>query len=202
MRALVTGGAGFIGSHLVDALVEQGHQVAVIDNLSTGREENLAGAVSSGAVLHRIDIQEGERVREQMAADPPEVVFHLAAQIDVRRSVADPGFDARTNVEGTINLLETAREVGVKRFVFSSTGGAIYGETDQLPSPETLPPKPEAPYGMSKYCGERCATETCTGPARTRWERPAWWPSSADAWSRAARPRCSGTARRPATTST
>jgi UDP-glucose 4-epimerase len=154
MRALVTGGAGFIGSHLVDALVERGDRVAVIDNLSTGREENLAGALAGGAVLHRGDIRDADAMNELVAREAPEVIFHLAAQIDVRRSVAEPAFDARTNVEGTVNLLEAARRAGVGRFVFTSTGGAIYGETEHLPTPESELPNPEAPYGLSKYCGE------------------------------------------------
>ncbi|HEV3229473.1 MAG TPA: SDR family oxidoreductase [Solirubrobacteraceae bacterium] len=154
MRALVTGGAGFIGSHIVDSLLERGHRVAVIDDLSTGREENLDGALAAGAILHRADIRDGQAVHELVTGEAPEVIFHLAAQIDVRRSVAEPAFDARTNVEGTVNLLEAARQAGVGRFVFSSTGGAIYGETDRLPTPESVEPNPEAPYGLSKYCGE------------------------------------------------
>jgi UDP-glucose 4-epimerase len=155
MRALVTGGAGFIGSNLVDALVEAGHDVEVIDNLSTGRLENLAAARERGAALHEIDITDAAAVTAQMQRQRPEAVFHLAAQIDVRRSVREPAFDSRVNVEGTINVLEAAHQAGVGRVVFSSTGGAIYGDTDVLPSPETLEPLPEAPYGQSKYCAER-----------------------------------------------
>ncbi len=155
MRALVTGGAGFIGSNLVDALLDAGHTVDVFDNLTTGRRSNLDAALERGAVLHELDIVDAFAVAEQMRHLRPEAVFHLAAQIDVRKSVADPAFDARVNIEGTINLLEAARAAGVRRFVFSSTGGAIYGETDVLPSPETLEPRPEAPYGQSKFCAER-----------------------------------------------
>jgi len=155
MRALVTGGAGFIGSHVVDALIARGDDVAVIDNLSTGREENLRGATAAGAILHRVDIREPAEVQAVFDACKPEVVFHLAAQIDVRHSVADPAYDARINVEGTINVLEAARRAEVSRVVNTSTGGAIYGETDELPTPETAEPKPLAAYGQSKYCAER-----------------------------------------------
>src|SRR4051812_16357066 len=154
MRALVTGGAGFIGSNLVDALLDRGDDVAVIDNLSTGRESNLAGALTNGVRLHTTDIRDAATVREVFASEQPEVVFHLAAQIDVRKSVADPAFDARTNVEGTVNLLEAAREHGVRRFVNTSSGGAIYGVQDVLPTPETATPAPMAPYGASKACAE------------------------------------------------
>jgi UDP-glucose 4-epimerase len=154
MRALVTGGAGFIGSNLVDALLERGDDVAVLDNLSTGREANLADALTNGARLHTVDIRDAIAVNELFANERPEVVFHLAAQIDVRKSVADPAFDARTNVEGTVNLLEAARETAVRRFVNTSSGGAIYGVQDVLPTPETTTPAPMAPYGASKYCAE------------------------------------------------
>ena len=154
MRALVTGGAGFIGSNLVDALLDAGHEVQVVDNLSTGRASNLADALDRGAVLHELDITDSPGLGELLGRLSPEVVFHLAAQIDVRRSVADPAFDARVNVEGTINVLQAARAAKVARVVFSSTGGAIYGETDLLPSPETVAPRPEAPYGQSKFCAE------------------------------------------------
>jgi UDP-glucose 4-epimerase len=155
MRALVTGGAGFIGSNLVDALLDRGDQVSVIDNLSTGREVNLTGALERGAALHRADIREADTMNELVAREAPDAIFHLAAQIDVRHSVADPAHDARINVEGTCNVLEAARRAGTGRFVMTSTGGAIYGETDALPTPESTPPKPEAPYGMSKFCAER-----------------------------------------------
>ena len=155
MRALVTGGAGFIGSNLVDALLAQGHEVDVVDDLSSGKESNLTGALAAGARLHRADIREGEAIRDIVARVAPEVVFHLAAQIDVRLSVADPAYDARTNVEATANLLEAARANGARRFVFASTGGAIYGETDVMPTPETTPPRPMAPYGTSKLCAEQ-----------------------------------------------
>jgi UDP-glucose 4-epimerase len=154
LRTLVTGGAGFIGSNLVDTLLARGDDVAVLDDLSTGRRSNLEGALERGAALHRADVREATAVREIVAGERPAAIFHLAAHIDVRRSVADPGFDARINVEGTINLLEAAREAGVQRFVFASTGGAIYGESDVVPTDETVAPSPLAPYGQSKYAAE------------------------------------------------
>jgi UDP-glucose 4-epimerase len=154
VRALVTGGAGFIGSNLVDALLARGDQVAVIDDLSTGREENLAAALAAGATLHRADIRDTGEVERIFAAERPEQVFHAAAQIDVRHSVADPGADASINVRGTINVLAAALEAGVPRFVYSSTGGALYGATEVIPSPEDSPIRPLAPYGMSKFAGE------------------------------------------------
>ena len=154
MRTLVTGGAGFIGSHLVDALVARGDAVTVVDDLSSGRECNLAAALAAGAELEQADIRDGARLAAIAVAARPQVVFHLAAQVDVRHSLADPGFDARTNVEGTINVLEAARAAGSERVVFSSTGGAIYGETDVLPTPETAPALPMAAYGQSKRCAE------------------------------------------------
>ena len=154
MRALVTGGAGFIGSNLVDALLERGDEVVVVDDFSSGKESNLAGALERGARLHRGDIRDAAAMNEVFGAERPETVFHLAAQIDVRVSVARPAYDARTNIEGTINLLEAAREVRAGRFVFASTGGAIYGETDVVPTPEDVAPRPMAGYGQSKFCAE------------------------------------------------
>jgi UDP-glucose 4-epimerase len=154
MRTLVTGGAGFIGSNLVDALLARGDVVTVVDDLSSGRESNLAAALANGATLERADIRDGAALSAVVAAAEPQTVFHLAAQVDVRRSLADPAFDARTNVEGTINVLEAARAAGSARVVFSSTGGAIYGETDHLPTPETEPALPMAAYGQSKRCAE------------------------------------------------
>ena len=154
MRALVTGGAGFIGSHVADALVQRSDEVTVLDDLSTGRRENLDDALAAGAELVEGDIRDAETVSDLLRERRPEVVFHLAAQIDVRRSVADPSLDARVNVEGTINLLEAARGAEVRRFVNTSTGGAIYGEGRQLPAPEDHPVAPLAPYGQSKYAAE------------------------------------------------
>jgi len=154
MRCLVSGGAGFIGSNLVDALLARGHQVTVLDNLSSGRRENLDGALASGAELVVGDVCDAEDVRAAFAAARPEVVFHLAAQIDVRRSVADPALDATTNVLGTIAMLEAARAGGVRRFVNSSTGGGLYGDAELIPTPEEHPVRPLAPYGQAKYAAE------------------------------------------------
>jgi UDP-glucose 4-epimerase len=155
MRALVTGGAGFIGSNLVDALVERGDEVTVVDDLSTGRRENLERALAAGASLIEADIRDADALKAIFAAARPEVVFHLAAQIDVRKSVADPAFDAGINVGGTINVLAAAQEAGVPRVVNTSSGGAIYGEGQVIPAPETHPVAPEAPYGLSKFCAEQ-----------------------------------------------
>jgi UDP-glucose 4-epimerase len=154
MRTLVTGGAGFIGSNLVDALVDRGDEVTVVDNISTGRRENLTGALERDAELVESDIRDADAMRDLFGRVQPEVVFHLAAQIDVRHSVADPAADARINVEGTINVLSAAHEAGVRRFVNTSTGGAIYGEGQILPAPEDHPVAPLAPYGNSKFCAE------------------------------------------------
>src|SRR4051795_6480874 len=154
MRTLVTGGAGFIGSNLVDALVERGDEVTVVDDISTGRRENLTGALEHGAELVESDIRDAQAMLEVFGRARPEVVYHLAAQIDVRHSVADPAADARINVEGTINVLNASLEAGVTRFVNTSTGGAIYGEGQILPAPEDHPVAPMSPYGNSKFCAE------------------------------------------------
>ena len=154
MRTLVTGGAGFIGSHLVDALLARGDDVTIVDDLSSGRESNVAAARRNGAQLERADIRDGAALARIVEAARPQTIFHLAAQVDVRRSLADPAFDARTNIEGTINVLEGAHASGSERVVFSSTGGAIYGETDVLPTPESEPALPMAAYGQSKLCAE------------------------------------------------
>src|SRR4051794_8048729 len=154
MRTMVTGGAGFIGSNLVDALVEAGHDVSVVDDLSTGRRENLTNALERGAELHLADIADYDVTRAVLEAVRPEAVLHLAAQIDVRRSVADPAFDARVNVAATAGLLEASRTAGVRRFVFASTGGALYGEAETIPTPEDAPLAPLAPYGTAKAAAE------------------------------------------------
>jgi UDP-glucose 4-epimerase len=156
MRSVVTGGSGFIGSNLVDALVARGDQVTVIDDLSTGRRENLDGALAAGAELVEADVRDAEAMTALAEERGPELIFHLAAQIDVRRSVAEPAFDASINVGGTANLLEAARAAGTRRFVFVSTGGAIYGEGEgkQLPLGEDAAEEPLAPYGQSKLAGE------------------------------------------------
>ena len=148
MRALVTGGAGFIGSHLVDALVERGDDVWVLDNLASGRREN----VNEGSRLVEADVRDAGAVAGAFAEAKPETCFHLAAQADVRVSIAEPAFDAEVNVIGTANVLEAARANEAK-VVFSSTGGAIYGECDG-PADEDSPRLPLAPYGTSKLAGE------------------------------------------------
>jgi UDP-glucose 4-epimerase len=154
MRVIVTGGAGFIGSNLVDALLERGDQVTVIDDLSTGKLENLEHATARGAQLCVIDIRDAAPLAAVVEHERPEAIFHLAAQIDVRRSLTDPAWDASINVQGTINVLEAARIHGVARIVNSSTGGAIYGEAETIPSSEQTPPLPEAAYGQSKLSAE------------------------------------------------
>jgi UDP-glucose 4-epimerase len=154
MRTLLTGGAGFIGSNLVDALVARGDEVVVIDDVSTGKRANLDEALAGGAELVELDIRDAEAVGATVERVRPEVIFHLAAQIDVRKSVADPAHDARVNVEGTVNVLRAAQATGVPRVVNTSTGGAIYGEGLILPAPEDHPVAPEAPYGLSKFCAE------------------------------------------------
>ncbi|HWX10301.1 MAG TPA: NAD-dependent epimerase/dehydratase family protein [Gaiellaceae bacterium] len=145
MRAIVTGGAGFIGANVVDALLERGDEVHVLDDLSRGRRENVA----AGATLHVADIRRPDDVFDAVR---PEVVIHLAAQADVRVSVERPDFDADVNVLGTLRILEAARRHGA-RVVFASSGGAGYGECDG-PAPETAQLRPLAPYGTSKLCGE------------------------------------------------
>jgi UDP-glucose 4-epimerase len=151
---VVTGGAGFIGSNLVDALLDRGDHVTVIDDLSTGKRENLAAALDAGAELVLADVRDAERVDAVFAARAPELVFHLAAQIDVRSSVSDPVADARTNVLGAINVLEAARRHGARRVVNTSTGGGLYGDADVLPTPEDHPIRALAPYGTSKHAAE------------------------------------------------
>ena len=154
MRSLVTGGAGFIGSNLVDGLIERGDDVTIVDYVSTGRRENLAGALERGAELVEGDIRDARAIADIVAGAGAQRIFHLGAQIDVRRSTTDPAFDARVNVEGTINVLEAARAAGVARVVNSSTGGAIYGEGRVIPAPEDHPVAPESPYGQSKFAAE------------------------------------------------
>lgn len=156
MKSLVTGGAGFIGSNLVDALLARGDEVTVLDDLSTGRRVNLDGALAGGARLAEVDVRDGDAVVTVLAESRPQLVFHLAAQIDVRRSVSEPAFDAAVNVGGTANVLEAARQSEVERVVFVSTGGALYGEgaDKQLPLPESTPIAPLSGYGQSKYAAE------------------------------------------------
>jgi len=151
VRILVTGGAGFIGSHVVDAYVASGHEVAVIDNFSTGNEANL----NSEARLFRVDVRDQLEVEKAFAEFRPEIVNHHAAQAEVPKSVADPAFDAQVNVVGGINLLKASVDHGVRKFVFISTGGALYGEPDIAPADEDHPIRPLSPYGTSKFCFEQ-----------------------------------------------
>jgi UDP-glucose 4-epimerase len=152
MRVLVTGGAGFIGSNLVDRLVRDGHEVAVVDDLSSGCLDNLAGALASGRVRHyQIDLTAPD-LPATLAAVRPQVVHHLAAQIDVRRSVADPVEDARVNVLGSLRLARAALDVGCRRLVFAASGGSAYGEPDpdDIPVTEDHPELTSNPYGIAK----------------------------------------------------
>jgi UDP-glucose 4-epimerase len=158
VKSLVTGGAGFIGSHLVDALAARGDEVLVLDDFSSGKRENLAGSLEAGATVTELDVADAQAMFDAIGTFQPQTVFHLAAQIDVRRSMADPGFDARLNVVGTVNALEAATRAEASKFVFTSTGGAIYGEgaerTDELPFAETARCEPFSIYGQSKFAAE------------------------------------------------
>lgn len=150
MKVLVTGGAGFIGSHVVDSLVKEGHSVAVVDDLSSGRRVH----VNPTARFYQVDIRE-PRLQEVFEREKPDLVNHHAAHVDVRRSVADPLFDAGVNILGSLNLLECARQHGVENLVYASSGGAIYGEPSYLPCDEEHPLNPICPYGVSKLTVEK-----------------------------------------------
>ena len=156
MRALVTGGAGFIGSNLVDRLLAEGHEVDVVDDLSTGSLANLSAARVSGGSLrfHNLDVRSSDFV-DLVGHRRPEVIFHLAAQADVRVSVERPVFDAEVNILGTLQVLEGARAAGSKKVVFAASGGTLYGEPDEsrLPVDEHQPHRPLSPYGVSKKTG-------------------------------------------------
>src|SRR5947209_8249323 len=154
MECLVTGGAGFIGSHLVDALLDRGDTVSILDDLSHGNRENLASALELGAQLHVVDVRDSEAVERAFRSVQPEVVFHLAAQVDVNSSIGAPADDARTNVLGTIAVLAACRAAGVRRLINSSSGGAVYGDTSVLPTSEVELVKPLSPYGQSKFAAE------------------------------------------------
>jgi UDP-glucose 4-epimerase len=149
MKVLVTGGAGFIGSHLVDAHLARGDEVVIVDNLSTGRRENL----NPQARFHNLDLRD-PALADLIAAERPEVVSHHAAQIDVRRAVGDPMFDAEVNILGSLRLLQACAHHGVGRVLFASTGGAIYGEVTDLPASEDVVPRPLSPYGIAKLSVE------------------------------------------------
>lgn len=148
MQILVTGGAGFIGSHLVKALLKQGHEVFVVDNLSTGKRER----VPAEAKFIEGDIRDMQKLPLPKAID---AVFHLAAQMDVRHSVKEPAFDASVNVEGTVAVLHYAQHAGAKKMIFSSSGGAIYGPCELVPTPESSACYSTSPYGVSKYSAEQ-----------------------------------------------
>ncbi len=149
-KILVTGGAGFIGSHLVDSLIRGGHEVPVVDDLSHGKRENINGQ----AKFYQMDIRDS-RLEEVFRKERPDYVNHHAAQMDIRKSVANPGFDAEVNIVGTLNILENCRKYGVKKVIFASSGGAIYGEgNDNLPFGEESFLKPLSPYGVGKCAGE------------------------------------------------
>lgn len=144
-KILVTGGAGFIGSHLVDVFIKSGYRVAVVDNLSTGKRKNL----NPKAKFYKLDIQD-KKLSEIFRREKFDFVSHHAAQIDVRVSVADPLFDARVNILGSLNLFECCRQYKIKKIIFASSGGAVYGDTEAIPTPETHPAKPCSPYGIAK----------------------------------------------------
>ncbi|MBI3291137.1 NAD-dependent epimerase/dehydratase family protein, partial [Candidatus Falkowbacteria bacterium] len=149
MKVLVTGGAGFIGSNLVDSLIDKGHEVLIVDNLSTGKKENL----NPRAKFFELDITD-KKLSEIFEKNKPEAVFHLAAQIDITKSVQYPVWDAEQNILGSINVLENAKENKVKKVIFASSA-AVYGDTDQLPTPEGHPTLPPSPYGIGKLTVEK-----------------------------------------------
>jgi UDP-glucose 4-epimerase len=149
MRILITGGCGFIGSHVVDAYVRDGHDVAIVDNLSTGSEANK----NEKARLYKVDIRDGS-LNEVFRQEKPDVVNHHAAQISVPLSVKDPLNDADVNIKGTLHLLDLSQKNGVRKFIFASTGGAIYGEADQVPTAEDYHPIPASPYAIAKFSSE------------------------------------------------
>lgn len=151
MKILVTGGAGFIGSQVADELIDRGNDVVIIDNLSTGFEYN----VNPKAKFIKADITDFEKIEKIFSEESPEIVYHFAAQIDVRKSVSDPLFDARTNIMGTLNLIKISNDIKLKKFIFSSTGGAIYGDTDVRPTPENHPEWPLSPYGIAKLATDK-----------------------------------------------
>jgi UDP-glucose 4-epimerase len=150
MKVLVTGGAGFIGSHIVDALLAAGHEPAVLDSLSTGRRENL----TAGVPLHVADVCDRERVATILNEFRPDAVCHQAAQMSVSRSVREPSFDAQVNILGLVQTLESAANAGVRRVVFASSGGVLYGDVFE-PAGEDHPADPQSPYGISKWTGEQ-----------------------------------------------
>ena len=168
MKILVTGGAGFIGSHVVEQFISKGFEVVIVDDLSTGRESNLNPA----ATFYKMDIRDPE-LANVFAREMPDYVSHHAAQMDVRRSVAQPLFDADVNIMGSINVIECARKFQVKKFVYISSGGAAYGEPEYLPCDEKHPVNPICQYGsIMAWNTPSCAIPMCTAPARTPRVRP------------------------------
>ncbi len=149
-KILVTGGAGFIGSHLVDRLIQEGNEVIVVDNLSTGKRKNI----NKKAQFYKMDIQ-SKRIERVFRNERPLIVVHLAAQMSVRHSTDDPGFDAQVNILGTINVLEHAVKQGVRKVTFASSGGVVYGEQEIFPASESHRTEPLSPYGISKLAGEK-----------------------------------------------
>ena len=151
MKILLTGGAGFIGSHVTDELIAKGNDVVIIDNLSTGFEYNI----NPKAKFVKTDITDFKKIENVFVEESPEIIYHFAAQIDVRKSVSDPLFDAETNIMGTLNLIKLSSDFKIKKFIFSSTGGAIYGDTDVRPTPENHPEWPLSPYGIAKLATDK-----------------------------------------------
>lgn len=151
MKILVTGGAGFIGSHITDLLIENNHEILIIDNLSTGQRQNI----NSKAKFYLEDLSNHDKIKEILEKEKPEIIYHLAAQIDVRKSVENPVEDAKINIINAINLLELAKNNNVKHFIFSSTGGAIYGDTENIPTKEEEKELPVSPYGCAKLTIEK-----------------------------------------------
>lgn len=149
MKILVTGGAGFIGSHIVDRYISLGHEVAVVDNLSTGREE----FINPGAKFYKVDIRDS-KLNDIFKKERPDIVNHHAAQMNVSKSVSDPLYDAQVNILGSLNIIQNSIEYGVVKIIFASSGGAVYGEPRSLPVSETYIKKPTSPYGVSKLCVE------------------------------------------------
>jgi UDP-glucose 4-epimerase len=149
MKCLITGGAGFVGSHIVDRLIKEGYKVVVIDNLSSGKKENL----NPRAEFYKIDIS-NKKIDEIFEKEKPDFVFHFAAHIEARESVKDPIFDAKVNILGSLNILENCRKNKVKKVIFASSGGEVYGAANTIPTPEDYPPRPLSPYGVGKYAIE------------------------------------------------
>lgn len=151
MKVLLTGGAGFIGSNIADAYIGAGYDVLIVDNLSTGREQNL----NKKAGFERVDIRDFEKLKKIVEGFRPDIVNHHAAQIDVRKSVDNPQFDAEVNIVGILNLLEAVKGLNIKKFLFASSGGASYGEQSYFPADESHPQNPESPYGICKLTSEK-----------------------------------------------